>query len=540
MWDLKENFSKVDISIVCEGTYPFSTGGVSSVIDTLIKGLPQFTFGVIHLCWDDESPDSSKFTRPKNLRWIDKIYLSPKMHQSNNKAKGIQELDKKAQISLQKILQALSSDDFENISSLYRDLTENLPNKLSVISDIFYDVEFLKYLVKNFFSENITYNEALWLSHEFTGILASLLSHNYPKANIYHSHTNGYAGLAAVFAKWQNSGKFILSEHSLYVRDAINFLPKANKSYTGGEHFPIPIGEIKPIFWENWFRKMGKFIYSQVDASTYLYQNAYLEARDYGHYKKDSVRIIPNGIKNAKFISVREKNKKRNKDRFDKDYIWTIAFIGRIVPIKGILGFLDSLNHLAQKRSNFRVLLVGPIHEDPEYYQFCQNKISQMKLDRMIFFTGNQNIFDILPHVDLMTLPSLSEAFPMACLEAMASGIPMVSYNVGSVKTMLTDKVSTSDRIPSKLNNSAGIVIPEGDFESFSNGLHLLMTDENRYLTLQKNGPIRIDRYFSDSLFLNAFQNIYQKEIDGYCDKKENNIKNLDSYSSIRSRVLRI
>ncbi|HHD83574.1 MAG TPA: DUF3492 domain-containing protein, partial [Campylobacteraceae bacterium] len=65
----------IDIMIVSEGTYPYVRGGVSSWIDQLMRGLPDYRFGIIFIGSRREEYDAIKYTFPENLVYLLESYM---------------------------------------------------------------------------------------------------------------------------------------------------------------------------------------------------------------------------------------------------------------------------------------------------------------------------------------------------------------------------------------------------------------------------------------------------------------------------------
>ena len=75
---MKKNWNQllpVDVAIFVEGTYPFLIGGVSSAIHGIIEGLPEVSFGIVHLAWTGAPVGILEYPRPSNLAWIKIIRL---------------------------------------------------------------------------------------------------------------------------------------------------------------------------------------------------------------------------------------------------------------------------------------------------------------------------------------------------------------------------------------------------------------------------------------------------------------------------------
>jgi glycosyltransferase involved in cell wall biosynthesis len=95
---------------------------------------------------------------------------------------------------------------------------------------------------------------------------------------------------------------------------------------------------------------------------------------------------------------------------------------------------------------------------------------------------------------DVFVLPSYHEGVPMALLEAMAHGLPVVTARVGGIADIVDDQVE-------------GLLTKPGEHDQLVGVLRALIEDENRRLALGRNARIRaerfdIDRYSTDLLRL--------------------------------------
>ncbi len=64
-----------DVCLILEGTYPYITGGVSSWVHSLISGLAELDFSLIHLGAKGESEQEVQFQLPPNLRRMDNVEI---------------------------------------------------------------------------------------------------------------------------------------------------------------------------------------------------------------------------------------------------------------------------------------------------------------------------------------------------------------------------------------------------------------------------------------------------------------------------------
>jgi glycosyltransferase involved in cell wall biosynthesis len=102
---------------------------------------------------------------------------------------------------------------------------------------------------------------------------------------------------------------------------------------------------------------------------------------------------------------------------------YQIYFIGRVSPEKGPERFCELAN---QSNKEFEWHMVG----DGPLLEYCQSKYAHC----VKFHGPVTDMDDLWPKVDLLCITSSYEGLPIVLLEAMSRGIPVVSFDVGSVK----------------------------------------------------------------------------------------------------------
>ena len=105
-----------------------------------------------------------------------------------------------------------------------------------------------------------------------------------------------------------------------------------------------------------------------------------------------------------------------------------------------------------------------------------------------------------LADADLFVLPSRSEAFPNAVLEAMAAGLPIVASGVGGIRELIAD-----DR--------TGLLVPAGDPPALADRLCRLMADPA--LAARLGDAARDDAHarYSFERMVAAFEQLYLSEL---------------------------
>jgi len=106
-----------------------------------------------------------------------------------------------------------------------------------------------------------------------------------------------------------------------------------------------------------------------------------------------------------------------------------ITHISNFRPVKRITDVIE-IFYLIQKNIPAKLLMVGEGPEKEKAEALCRSK----GIEEKVLFVGNSNEIDkILCFSDLFLLPSESESFGLAALEAMACGVPVISSNTGGL-----------------------------------------------------------------------------------------------------------
>lgn len=203
-----------------------------------------------------------------------------------------------------------------------------------------------------------------------------------------------------------------------------------------------------------------------IDAKTY---NSLLE--DYS----DKASLIPNP-----FVSDNMPEPiKLNKDNLSH----TITYLGWVVKTKGIEELISAWNILYKKHPNWKLQIVGPY--DKEYFEYLKNNYSFYGID----FMGEKNhddAMDIVNKSDIFTLPSYTEGFPNAVVEAMYLGKAIVATDVGA--------------IPEMLDNNCGIVVKSKSVEELIEAFEKIINDHDLLCQLGCNAKEKSSIYSIDKV----------------------------------------
>ncbi len=129
--------------------------------------------------------------------------------------------------------------------------------------------------------------------------------------------------------------------------------------------------------------------------------------------------------------------------------------------------------------------------------------VRELNLGDKVSFLGKQEDFvPVLQHSDLFLLPSESESFGLAALEAMGCGVPVVGARGHGLQEVVT-------------HGETGFLADVGDFEAMAQYALRLMSDETlRDRFARAARAVVIDKYGQAAL-TSAYEDYYYRIVDG-------------------------
>ena len=490
-----------DILIPCEGTYPYVRGGVSSWIAQLIAGLPQYSFGIVFIGSQrkDYSP-KPLFEFPDNLLFVVELFM----------------FDEEEKVPIKS--QNGDIKDFDEIENIYswfssdRD-NETFPKELKSLD--FYlnrvnEATFLYsreawYFITNKNQQNapeISFLDYFWSVrsiHTPIWKLAKLAKIVLNKGKIVHSPSTGYAGFLATLISHDSGKPFILTEHGIYTKERkIDLISNSFNLYQKLDLFRESAEDnyIQGM-WVKFFEGIGKMSYSRANPILSLFSVAKETQIAYGADAK-LCRVIPNGVDIKRLGATLEYRPKKIPK--------VITLIGRVVSIKDIKTFIRAIRITANEIPEVEAWVVGPDDEELVYAEECRDLIEILDVKENIKFLGFQNIAEILPQSGLQTLTSISEGMPLVILEGFASGVPCVSTDVGSCKELIYGGEQEGDKELGK----AGVICQIANVEELSTAYIELLTNEDRWYQAQRVGLERVNRFYTQDIFLENYRKVYE------------------------------
>ena len=175
-----------------------------------------------------------------------------------------------------------------------------------------------------------------------------------------------------------------------------------------------------------------------------------------------------------------------------------VLFLGRIIPNKGPSLLINAIAALRAKGHNVRLTLAGPC--SPDYTSDLQDQIGRLDVGDNVslpgFLTGHEKA-EVLSNADLFVLPSSSEGFSIAALEAMAYGLPVV--------------LSTQCNFPEAAQAAAALEV-EPEVGPLTNALESLLKDPEEARQMGLRGRALVEEQYSwegiAAQFLDAYRQL--------------------------------
>jgi glycosyltransferase involved in cell wall biosynthesis len=209
-----------------------------------------------------------------------------------------------------------------------------------------------------------------------------------------------------------------------------------------------------------------------------------------------NVAIVPNGMKISNFENLPLKGNFRKKINLDNS-VKLVLFLSRINLKKGLDLLLPAFQKVLEVRKDVKLILAGP---DDGYLSETQRFIVENDLQSSIewvgMLTGNDKL-EAFVDADIFALPSYSEGFSIATLEALICGIPSI----------LSDRVGFGEVL--KERNAA--YITELKVEAISEGILKMLNDSDYCERISENGKNLVKEKFDIEIVAQQLLNEFQK-----------------------------
>ena len=471
--------------MLCEGTYPFYRGGVSTWTHNLILNLKDYEFFVLSVT---PAPFlRRRYDLPSNVKGILEIplwgtefakehiqefrfrdFLSRNL--STDERKIREEFVPSLRVFLDEVKYGCKDPRrlAEAICEMHVFLTKH-DHRKTVRSEAFWNV-----IQEELFNDRLYEYAKLSYMIDFSRILSHilrLLSYEYPYADLSHSSVAAFCGLPGIILKIERGIPYLITEHGVYFRERILDLPSKSSI-------------IERMLLINLYRAIVQVNYYYADRVLPVCRFNINWERELG-VPEEKIEVICNGIDIEKFKPLKTNT---------KDNLKRIVVMARIDKLKGIMNLIEAMAKVSKRHPEAICEIYGPI-SDKAYFKACQRKIKSLNLENKVLFMGPTDKPELAYNrAYVVVQPSLSEGFPFTVIEAMACGKPVIATDVGGISEAI---------------DGFGVVVPPRSSIALAEGIIKVLENEEYAEEIGRKARRYVLERFTYEGFLENYRRIY-------------------------------
>ncbi len=192
-------------------------------------------------------------------------------------------------------------------------------------------------------------------------------------------------------------------------------------------------------------------------------------------------------------VDIPEYKAKLNNNKFN------ILFLGVLIKRKGIYDLIDAIKILKDNgtisKFNLSFIIGGSGVEEAQIKSII-NTYNLNTCINMVGWVDGTLKEKLLKESQLFVLPSYNEGLPMAILEAMSYGIPIISTNVGSIDEVV-------------INDETGYLVSAGDKYMLSDAITKSINDISVWKKMSDNAKMKIENEFNEKNYFYSIEKLY-------------------------------
>lgn len=471
------------ILLTTEGTFPYTSGGVSTWASSLIHGLPHHDFAVAAVVANP--PDRPVRSLPPNASVLPvPLWGLELVEEYLPQARGLRRRRRTTaaavtsrflppfEVLLDQFL--VADGDPGQVAEVLADLadfagSEDLRRAMQDerVWQLLHDR-----LVANPLYRHTQLGEAIDVARSLYRYLLPLAV-PIPDVDVVHASAAALCALPALHAKLRRGIPLVLTEHGVYLRERILELVQRDVSL------------LQKVLFSNLYRAIARAAYHVADRVAPVCAYNVRWERQLG-VDASKVRIIYNGVDPSRFSP--------KKVREDHP---TLVWVGRIQPLKDLLTLIRAVGIVRRSVPDVVCRVYGP-DTDPEYAAECRATVAALELSDAVRFEGPiADPSTAFQRADVVVLSSMSEGFPYTVVEAMMCARPIVATDVGGVGEALDDDTLLAE--PQNAASLAAVVVRQ------------LARPRRERDALGRHLRRRAVEHFDERRFLDSYDHVYRE-----------------------------
>lgn len=229
---------------------------------------------------------------------------------------------------------------------------------------------------------------------------------------------------------------------------------------------------------------LSKLLSKQPQAIIYCAHSAMQQHRAFGFHNSNS-HVIANGVYLNKFQPNSELHEPI-----------VIGFAGRYHPAKGYPYLFETMAKLKDQPVAFRIAGGGASLNNPEVKALFEQY--QLNQDKVQLLDQVSDMPAFYQSIDVFLMTSITEGFPNVLVEAMASGLPCISTDVGDASYIVQE---------------LGYIVPPRDSDALAQAiLRYLQLSTDEKLALKQATRQRVEQHFSIETVSQQYMQVWSQQ----------------------------
>ncbi|HOV80591.1 MAG TPA: glycosyltransferase family 4 protein [Bacillota bacterium] len=215
-----------------------------------------------------------------------------------------------------------------------------------------------------------------------------------------------------------------------------------------------------------------------------------------GGMPEEKIEVIYNGIDVEKFRAEALKDVAGGGPGAGGGFV--VGMVARLEPEKGHRYFLEAAAQVLKKVENVSFMVVGAGSLADELAQ----KAGELGIGERVVFTGHRDeIAPLVAAMDVLVVPSLTEAFGLSLIEGMCLGRPCVASAVGGIKEIAGE------------NGRAVFLVPPGDAAAIAEKVVFLLKNPEFARAMGRRAALEVEKRFSAGEMAEKITGLYYRMV---------------------------
>lgn len=215
------------------------------------------------------------------------------------------------------------------------------------------------------------------------------------------------------------------------------------------------------------------------------------------------IKVIYNGVEMQKYtVNIDVNKQKKELDVRENELI--VGNVSRLVPIKDHVTLLYAFKEVSQRIPLAKLLIAGDGPLKGELLALREKLGLHEKVNLLGFQRNIPALLKVFDVFAFSSIPSIKEGLSISVLEAMASGLPVVS----------TGTEGTAEAV---INGETGFVVPPKDVTRMAEAICKILLNRERAKSMGERGEERVRRHFNFDKMIKEYENIYDAIVKKSC-----------------------